>query len=145
MVTLANENAPDEGVYARQTRVETGVVEPSLHDRMFGPDSAPQRTTELEGECDQEFRCYLAAVANVRGDTSPDKWWQVNASSYPNLSRVTRKWRLGSKWLGVVASSVPSERAFSTCGNILTLKRSSLLSAMLRDLVFVAENRAAGD
>jgi len=139
MVTLANENAPDEGVYARQTRVETGVVEPSLHDRMFGPDSAPQRTTELEGECDQELRCYLAAVANVRGDTSPDKWWQVNVSSYPNLSRVAKK------WLGVVASSVPSERAFSTCGNILTLKSSSLLSAMLRDLVFVAENRAAGD
>ncbi|EGZ29731.1 hypothetical protein PHYSODRAFT_309939 [Phytophthora sojae] len=40
----------------------------------------------------------------------------------------------------VVRTSVPSERAFSTSGNIITAKRRSLTPELVRDLVFIAEN-----
>ncbi|EGZ11392.1 hypothetical protein PHYSODRAFT_412203, partial [Phytophthora sojae] len=65
---------------------------------------------------------------------NPFWWWKVNGDNYPNLRKLARK------WLGAVATSVPSERAFSTSGNIITVKRSSLKPTMVRDLVFMAEN-----
>ncbi|OWY91696.1 hypothetical protein PHMEG_00039622, partial [Phytophthora megakarya] len=64
----------------------------------------------------------------------PCEWWRFNRNKFPSLSKLARK------WLGVVASSVPSERAFSTAGCVVTVKRGSLAPAFVRDLVFIAEN-----
>ncbi|OWZ07605.1 Zinc finger BED domain-containing hypothetical protein [Phytophthora megakarya] len=44
----------------------------------------------------------------VQKKKGPLVWWHVNGSKYPNLSLFARK------WLGAVATSVSSERAFST-------------------------------
>ncbi|EGZ11164.1 hypothetical protein PHYSODRAFT_419461, partial [Phytophthora sojae] len=65
---------------------------------------------------------------------NPSKWWGFHKKKYPNLSKLARK------WLGIVATSAPSERAFSTSGSILTVKRGSLAPDFVRDIVFIAEN-----
>eukprot|EP00644_Phytophthora_capsici_P014407 jgi/Phyca11/98522/e_gw1.3.1057.1 len=39
-----------------------------------------------------------------------------------------------------LADQIPSERAFSTSGNIVTVKRASLAPELARDLVFITEN-----
>ncbi|KAG6942989.1 hypothetical protein JG687_00018738 [Phytophthora cactorum] len=67
-------------------------------------------------------------------DSNPFDWWRVNKVAYPHLSKLARK------WLGAEATSVPSERAFSIDGNIITTKRSSLTRDLIRDLVLITEN-----
>ncbi|EGZ24271.1 hypothetical protein PHYSODRAFT_482887, partial [Phytophthora sojae] len=64
----------------------------------------------------------------------PLVWWSVNGHNYPSLALLARK------WLGCVATSVPSERAFSTAGNAVTAKRCQMDVNLVRDLVFIAEN-----
>eukprot|EP00644_Phytophthora_capsici_P002140 jgi/Phyca11/114675/e_gw1.27.460.1 len=85
--------------------------------------------------CKAEFEQYLEDAKSVERKQNPLKWWSVNHRKYPTLSPLARK------WLGCVATSVPSERAFSTAGNTVTTKRSQLDPSLVRDLVFIAENQ----
>ena len=64
----------------------------------------------------------------------PLKWWNVRKRILPNLAR------LAQKYLGIVATSVPSERLFSTAGNIVSAKRAALLPENVEKLVFLHEN-----
>ncbi|KAK1938996.1 putative AC9 transposase [Phytophthora citrophthora] len=103
--------------------------------------SSNYNTTPIVAKCRREFKRYLAEVA-IDSDESdesepiknPFDWWKGNQHKYRNLSRVARK------WLGTIATSIASERAFSTSGNIVTAKRCSLAPDLVRDLVFIAEN-----
>jgi len=45
-----------------------------------------------------------------------------------------------STWLRIPATSVPSERAFSSAGHIVNTKRACLLPSSVNMLVFLAEN-----
>ena len=47
---------------------------------------------------------------------------------------------MAQKYLGVVATSVPSERLFSTAGNVVTAKRSTLEPENVEKLVFLHDN-----
>ncbi|KAG3237818.1 hypothetical protein PI124_g17207 [Phytophthora idaei] len=107
----------------------------NLSDCMFGPDDVEIQPSSLDQACNEELKLYLADVEkSVVTKTDPFEWWRVHKNVYPNLRRLARK------WLGTEATSVPSERAFSTSGYVVTVKRSSLTPAMVRDLVFVSEN-----
>ena len=65
---------------------------------------------------------------------SPLEWWKRNAFRYPILSQMAKK------YLAIPATSVPSERAFSSAGHIVNSKRSCLLPSSVNMLVFLAEN-----
>ena len=67
-------------------------------------------------------------------DDNPLKWWKFEESRLPTLSKVARK------YLCVCATSVESERTFSTGGNIVTKKRSSLKPNKVNQLIFLAKN-----
>jgi len=101
---------------------------------MFGQDVEHHSAADLERACSDEFTHYLNDGPSIKTADDPFEWWRINRHKYPHLSRLARK------WLGVVATSVPSERAFSTSGNIVTVKRSSLAPDIVRDLVFLSEN-----
>jgi hypothetical protein len=58
-------------------------------------------------------------------------WWQNHRDKYPVLSRIARD------YLAVQASSIPSERAFSSCGHLITPKRSRLHYDTVRKSMFV--------
>ena len=62
------------------------------------------------------------------------QWWQKNKTEYPILAVLARQ------WLGCVGSSVPSERVFSTSGNIVTKKRAAIEPNLVRDMTFIAHN-----
>lgn len=65
---------------------------------------------------------------------SPLEWWKKNAFRYPILSQMTKK------YLAIPATSVPSERAFSSAGRIVNSKHSCLHPSSVNMLVFLAEN-----
>ena len=60
----------------------------------------------------------------------PLEWWKSHHQSYPHLANMAQK------YLGDVATSVPSERLFSTAGNNVNAKRSALDPENVESLVF---------
>ena len=76
---------------------------------------------------------YLLALPQD-GEEDPLLWWKKYKVNYPRLSEMARK------YLCVQATSSPSERVFSTSGNIVTCERTCLLPNMVNMLVFLAEN-----
>lgn len=54
--------------------------------------------------------------------------------TYPNLSEMARK------YLGIVATPVPSEQLFSVAGNTVSAKRAALDPANVDKLVFLHSN-----
>lgn len=65
---------------------------------------------------------------------SPLMWWKNNVVKYPNLSGLARY------YLGIMASSVPSERVFSKAGEIISAKRSRLDEDHVNQLIFLNGN-----
>jgi hypothetical protein len=88
----------------------------------------------LWNRCESEISLYRGATTSVPRCVGPLAWWEANRSRFPTLAVLARK------WLGCIATSVPSERAFSTSGNTVTDKRYSLSPTTVRDVVFVSTN-----
>ncbi|KAJ8266447.1 hypothetical protein GJAV_G00130530 [Gymnothorax javanicus] len=80
-----------------------------------------------------ELEAYLL-TGNIDSEEDPLIWWQQHQSQYPRLSV------LGKKYLCIPATSSPSERLFSTGGNIVTCHRTSLKPEHVDRLVFLARN-----
>ena len=97
-------------------------------------------SAQLKLDCLQEYKMFVQTTKQLaKANTSkrlpcPLAWWKSNCHSFPKLSIVARK------WLGCLASSVPSERLFSVSGNIVTPKRATLADSTIRDLVFLHDN-----
>ena len=69
-------------------------------------------------------------------EANPLDWWRSRSSVYPNLSKTVRY------YLCVQATSVPSERAFSLTGNVITKKRTRLLPENVNMLSFFNANHS---
>jgi hypothetical protein len=84
--------------------------------------------------CKVELEKYLEDTKSLTSKDDPLAWWRNHMSRFPVLAVLARK------WLSCVATSAPSERAFSTGGNVVTARRCSLTPSNVRDAVFLAEN-----
>ncbi|XP_057210029.1 E3 SUMO-protein ligase ZBED1-like [Triplophysa rosa] len=80
-----------------------------------------------------ELQSYLQSC-NLDSEGDPLKWWNEHEKIYPRLSKVAKK------YLCIPATSSPSERAFSTGGNLVTCLRSSLKPDQVDRLVVLAKN-----
>ena len=65
---------------------------------------------------------------------TPLEWWKENQPKYPLLAKLAKQ------YLCVPGTSVPSERVFSTAGDIVTAQRSSLTSEHVDQLLFLQKN-----
>ncbi|CAL9691797.1 unnamed protein product [Knipowitschia caucasica] len=81
----------------------------------------------------EEVASYMAA-SGITVDGDPLTWWKRNQSKYPHIAKLARY------YLAVPGSSVPSERVFSTAGDIVTAKRSTLSPDNVDILVFLKKN-----
>ena len=71
----------------------------------------------------------------IDSNADPLAWWRVNEARFPLLSKLARK------YMCICATSTPSERVFSTAGNIVSPFRSSLKPHKVNMLVFLARNK----
>eukprot|EP00057_Strongylocentrotus_purpuratus_P022867 XP_011677341.1 PREDICTED: uncharacterized protein LOC105444585 [Strongylocentrotus purpuratus] len=91
-----------------------------------------------EKSADEEYNEFLAQPpANVT--VNPLMWWQGSHKRLPLLQQLARK------YLGIPATSVPSEIVFSTAGNIVTAKRNCLLPENVDMLIFEGTGKLEGD
>lgn len=78
----------------------------------------------------EEVASYEAA-SGIPVDGDPLAWWKSNECKYPHLAIKARR------HLAVPGTSVPSERVFSTAGDIVTAKRSTLSPENVDMLIFL--------
>ncbi|KAJ8348869.1 hypothetical protein SKAU_G00274580 [Synaphobranchus kaupii] len=140
-------------VWRRQTRVRVRVEEDSEEvemeqDAAVAPHAKKARPSlglllgkvkpQKEALTDEqrataEVAAYLQEEV-IAGDSDPLAWWSANESRFPLLANIAKK------YLCICATSTPSERVFSTAGNVLTPKRSLLKPDKVNMLVFLAKN-----
>jgi hypothetical protein len=82
-----------------------------------------------------EIQTYLAAKTDAEAD--PLQWWKEHESDFPKLAIVA--WR----FLCVPATSVPSERIFSTAGILINKLRNRLSSVLVDKIIFLNKNADA--
>lgn len=81
----------------------------------------------------EEKGVYDADILISRHDC-PYNWWKMNKTRFPKLAI------LANKFLGVPSTSTPSERVFSSAGNIISAKRSCLAPKNVNNLIFLHQN-----
>ncbi|XP_039519610.1 E3 SUMO-protein ligase ZBED1-like [Pimephales promelas] len=99
----------------------------------FKTTSAMPAALQLEEAIASELNSYLLSPS-IDSEEDPLKWWRLHQINFPRMSRVAQK------YLCIPATSSPSERVFSTGGNVVTCHRSCLKPEMVDMLVFLAKN-----
>ncbi|CAM4277049.1 unnamed protein product [Leuciscus chuanchicus] len=87
----------------------------------------------LQTAVEKEMQSYLM-IPEIDSDTDPLSWWKAQEVNFPRIGKLARK------YLCIPASSSPSERAFSTGGNVVTCQRASLKPEAVDRLVFLSHN-----
>lgn len=80
-----------------------------------------------------EMRRYMEEKPVPR-DQDPLLWWQSHKQAFPSLSR------LATEYLGITASSIPSERIFSKAGVLVSQRRNRLKGDHVNMLLFLNKN-----
>jgi hypothetical protein len=131
-----NENSPEkkrpkqeDNEIAESTKSD--ATDADFFDVLFVKEEKPEVT-----QADivmKEFNGYMEDEA-VSFKQDPIEWWCGHREKYPVLAQIALQ------YLHIPATSVPSERVFSTTGNILTKKRSSLTADNTDMMVFLYHN-----
>ena len=103
-------------------------------------EAAMEDSDETEAAEDQtasaptpsEFDMYMAAEP-AGNNEDPLEWWMENKRRFPVL------YKLALKYLCIPATSVSSERVFSTAGDIVTASRSCLSTENVNMLLFLGK------
>lgn len=81
--------------------------------------------------------CEVSVYADevqIDKNIDPIIWWKKNEPRFPKLSQLSKK------YLCILGTSTPAERAFSKAGNIITAKRNCLSGKTADMLIFLAHN-----
>lgn len=90
-------------------------------------------TPSLREAIEAEMKAYLS-TPNADSEMDPLEWWKVHEVNFPRVSK------LAQKYLCIPATSSPSERVFSTGGNIVTCQRATLKPDKVDKLIFLSKN-----
>lgn len=108
------------------TRATRQDDSPAASGFMPASQSPEQRVT-------MEINLYLS-LQPLNANDDLLEWWNFNKNQFPLLANVAKK------FLCIPATSVPSERAFSTSGYILSPLRSRLTVDRVNMLSFLHHN-----
>lgn len=81
-----------------------------------------------------EVRSYLAEDLINRKE-NPLNWWKTRTAIYPHLAKLAKK------YLCIIATSVASERIFSTAGQVITDRRNRLKGENVKKILFLHFNQ----
>ncbi|XP_067281156.1 E3 SUMO-protein ligase ZBED1-like [Pseudorasbora parva] len=73
-----------------------------------------------------ELNSYLVSPT-IDSEMDPLTWWRLHQVNFPHLSKLARK------YLCIPATSSPSERLFSTAGNVVTCQRTCLKPTKIKN------------
>ncbi|XP_051806127.1 E3 SUMO-protein ligase ZBED1-like [Acanthochromis polyacanthus] len=93
-----------------------------------------KETTKTLSQTTEEEVMSYRVTGCIPVDADPLAWWKDNEHKYPHIAK------LAQCYLTVQGTSVPSERVFSTAGDIVTASRSRLLAENVDKLIFLQKN-----
>ena len=105
-----------------------------LNDFLQSPDNITDPTEKAKVEMQRYMADVITDQYDSHGHLDPLVWWRQNATRYPCLASLARK------YLAIPATSVPAERAFSLKGYLVNEKRASLLPETVNVLSFLGAN-----
>ena len=110
-------------------------AKPSLGSLLKSNPGPTSNTSNMQVEqvVEAEVNSYLLSPT-IDSEADPLAWWKLHHLTYPKLSKLARR------YLCIPATSSPSERLFSTSGNVVTCQRACLKPAKVNMLVFLAKN-----
>lgn len=114
----AGSSSPERG--NQDASESSPPVKKSAMTLLFGEIFKTQVAKKPALQLVKEEVALYKAVDSVSLDSNPLVWWRTNESTYPRIAKLAKC------YLAVQATSVPSERIFSTAGDIVTACRSSL-------------------
>ncbi|KAG9272324.1 zinc finger BED domain-containing protein 1-like [Astyanax mexicanus] len=103
---------------------------------LLGPSYTPKDTVSEKTpavKATEEVNRYRE-VKPIPLSENPLTWWRLHAGEYPLLARQAKR------YLCIPGTSVPSERVFSTAGDIVTAQRSCLTPQHVDQLLFLQKN-----
>lgn len=108
---------------------------PTAMSSLFGDVyiTSVQEQKSEQDICEAEVSQYKKEPS-INATENPLTWWRQNNERYPSLAFLAKK------YLCIPATSVPSERVFSTAGDIVTAQRSQLKSEHVDRLIFLKKN-----
>ncbi|XP_069106896.1 E3 SUMO-protein ligase ZBED1-like [Argopecten irradians] len=92
-----------------------------------------EKPRSIEDQVESEVKAYKTEPP-ITTDSNPLIWWSTHCEKFPLLANLAKK------YLSIPATSVPSERVFSTAGDIVTAQRSALKSENVDRLIFLKKN-----
>lgn len=95
--------------------------------------TAVKNASTADEKASQEINKYRQ-MPPVAVSANPLVWWKANEKKFPLLSVIAKQ------YLCIPATSVPSERVFSTAGDIVTVQRASLKPKHVDMLIFFKKN-----
>ncbi|XP_076849420.1 E3 SUMO-protein ligase ZBED1-like [Brachyhypopomus gauderio] len=138
LMAMTTQEESNEGAIAEGgAKGDSDTYEPAKKTKKsFGSYFKKSVREERESQAnviEKEIKSYLL-IPEVDSDVNPLEWWKTQEINFPRLAKLAKK------YLCVPASSSPSERAFSTGGNVVTCHRASLKPHSVDRLVFLAHN-----
>ena len=115
------------------TRHEVGSTLTSLLGKAYAVQKEGVRSSILD-VVQAELKNYMKQPA-IEADDNPLEWWHGNQHTYPHLASYARC------LLAIPATSVQSERVFSSAGNIITSQRACLSPDNANMLIFMKHNK----
>ena len=108
----------------------------SAMEALFGETFAGKEDTGKKPFLDviEEEVAYYRAASGIPIDGDPLNWWKTNEGKYPHVAMMAKC------YLAVPGTSVPSDRVFSTEGDIVTAKRSTLSPGIADILIFLKKS-----
>ncbi len=86
-----------------------------------------------EEELLMQLQAYIS-IPRLDFEENPLEWWKIHSSNYPLLAAFAKR------FLSVCATSSPSERLFSSSGNIVSPTRMKLSPDKVNMLTFLSKN-----
>lgn len=131
--SVRTEEAEPEQPEAGDGAVPTPLKKQKKSLGSFFKKSTPGTGLNDRERVERELENYLMA-ADADSEMDPLQWWKINETNFPRLGGLAKR------YLCIPATSTPSERVFSTGGNIVTCHRAALKPETVDRLVFLARN-----
>lgn len=129
---LPQNNPVPQKILKLESKSSSSTLGDILGDVYITKVESPLRKSQLQAAEDENL--HYKNCPGIPVNCSALDWWRENQGKFPLLAMLAKI------YLCIPGTSVPSERVFSTAGDIVTAQRANLKSKHVDMLIFLKRN-----